>query len=238
MAISGLPGPQCNGPRGHSRASAHSSWRSSESLKQTIAWEQTSVTSEPNTDGKAGPAARARRLGLGLSTAARGGQRQHLGCQSIKEKRKCFLQVWKHRDQSWLPLQEQPDFSGKSPRRHKGGRRYSVSRETQPGQHLGQLQPQLPGDGKESPPLPFRTCLGCRPGPGANRAESSPCSPTGHTPSAVEGRAPPPVSPAQGRWVFVPFLRGTKALTSTPGARPAFSLPPVPERCAISGQER
>lgn len=186
MAISGLPGPQCNGPRGHSRASAHSSWRSSESPKQTVIWEQTSVTSEPNTDGKAVPAARARTLGLSprLGEAARGGQRQYLGCQSIKEKRKCFLQVWNIASKAGSHFKNSPT-SQENP--HEGVREADAtrSRETQPGQHLGQLQPQLPGDGKEVPLLPFRTCLGCRPGPGANRVESSPCSPMGHTPSAI-----------------------------------------------------
>lgn len=54
VAISGLPvGSSVQWPPGHSRASAHSSWRSSESLQHTVTWEQTSVTSELNTDGPA-----------------------------------------------------------------------------------------------------------------------------------------------------------------------------------------
>lgn len=102
-----------------------------------------------------------------------------------------------------------------------------------------------PGDGKEVPPTPaplFPSGPGppwaCRPGRGANRVESSPCSPTGHPPSAIKVRAPPPASPAQVEESSSLFYSARRP--SHPPQEPA-QHPPCrlcPERCAISGQER
>lgn len=229
------PGSSAQRPRGHLRASAPSSWRRSESLKQTVPWEQTSVTSEPNTDGRARPRP---------CTQTQTQPRVECGCRQwgeaalglyvrASEKRESASPRSGNIGASWLLLQEQPSFSGKSPRRRKEGGRYTVSGDTARPASGTVTATAGRGMGRKSPhlhPSSFRDQEHrghADPAVGLTgwNAAAVPAPATGHPPSAIQGKGTSSCQPCTGL-SFCFFSPRHKGLHIHPRSLPSI-LPAV-----------